>query len=970
MPTTGLVPGEVSLAHRSRTALAALVCMLAMLAGALAAAPATADGPHVEGVSDQNLGLWSGNYQDASTFFNSPFPSFFGQSWVGDPPSHIQYARFVTAPDAVTQGGACEQNLYNWFTYVTQTLHLVPVIAVWDVAEGGCADDGAPSTATYTTDIGQLLAYLDGIGAPKVQYIEAWNEPNSSSISSAQAAAYWTAANALCATDDCTAIAGDLVDNDPDQGSQSFEPGCANGLTYTHLASYETAYVAALGAARPAIWGFHPYFAVNCEQSTSVTTFEQNLPSPAGAVWFTEVGAWECVRGQSPARGATQQNSDAGYLVNTLMTAPDAPAQVFWYELAPLVYTQSCAKYADSALYEGTQAPGFLYARPAAATVYGVDDALAAVTDGASDESSGQATLHGTATPGGIYEGSYFFEYGPTNTYGLQTPSILLGPGLAPAAVSATVSGLTPGVAYHYRLVVVDTDNAERDGGDEVMTPPAVNAPADAPAGAAVTVSWSAITEPAPDDWVGLYPQGGSSAISGFYLDSCDAASSGAVPTAAGSCALNLPPGAGALYELRLFSAPSSVLLATSGTIGVPTLAAAPAMVAAGGSATVSWSDLSAPAPADWVGLYAQDGSQAGDFYLDSCAPASSGAVPADSGSCSYALPDAGGAYSLRLYSSVASGVVASSGELDVPALSAGSAVVPAGGAVTLSWSGVTAATSTDWVGLYASGGASALDGLYTDSCGATSSGSSAVSGSCTLAMPEAPGSYVLRLDAQPGSGPLASSGAITVPSPAMTPPDVPPPAVAPPVHAVAQASPAVPVDASAPLVSGDARAGHTLACAPGSWSGAPSAFAYSWLRDGAALAGSSASTHLVTAADAGHAIACTVIATNAAGASASAHSVPVSVLPLAPTARVLGVAVNRRARTVTVRFDATGDATGARCALVHAGSPRYSACSSPRTYAGVRPGRYALYVVARGPGGSQASATVYRFTVAPPPRG
>jgi len=44
-----------------------------------------------------------------------------------------------------------------------------------------------------------------------------------------------------------------------------------------------------------------------------------------------------------------------------------------------------------------------------------------------------------------------------------------------------------------------------------------------------VTVSWSAITEPASSDWVGLYAQGGSSAIGGA-TDSLRGASSGAVP--------------------------------------------------------------------------------------------------------------------------------------------------------------------------------------------------------------------------------------------------------------------------------------------------------------------------------------------------------------------------------------------------------------------------------------------------------
>ena len=207
------------------------------------------------------------------------------------------------------------------------------------------------------------------------------------------------------------------------------------------------------------------------------------------------------------------------------------------------------------------------------------------------------------------------------------------------------------------------------------------------------------------------------------------------------------------------------------------------------------------------------------------------------------------------------------------------------------------------------------------------------------------------------------------------TPPVIPPPVVPPapvvpsPVKAVATASPAAPVDALAPLISGAARAGHTLTCAPGSWSGAPTALAYSWLRDGATLAGASAANHLVTPADAGHALECAVTATNAGGVSAPVASAPVSILAFPPAARVLGVAVNRRARTVTVRFEATGDATTVRCALVRAGSPRYAPCNSPQTYAGVRPGRYALYVVARGPGGSQATPTVYRFTVAAPPR-
>ena len=366
--------GRRSLAGRG----ALLACVIGLVLS-VGAANASAAAPYVDGIADQNMGQWSGNYLDSSGFFSIPFPSFFAGTWVGAPPTHIRYARYVTAPDTVAQGGVCEQKLVNWFVYVTQTLHLTPVIGVWNVAAGGCAHHGPPSTAGYTTEIQQLLGLLNGLGDGPVPFLEVWNEPNASGVSASQAADYWAAANTVCQADGCTAIAGDFVDNDPDQGQQAFAPGCAAGLTYNkRLKPYEIAYVKRLGSARPAIWGFHPYYAVNCEQAASLTTFESNLPTPGGQIWFTEVGAWECHIGQSPPRGTARQLSDASYLVNQLMTSPPV-TRVFYYEIAAFVYTQSCAKYADSALYEANTAPGPLYARPvAAASVVSAPNMVAA----------------------------------------------------------------------------------------------------------------------------------------------------------------------------------------------------------------------------------------------------------------------------------------------------------------------------------------------------------------------------------------------------------------------------------------------------------------------------------------------------------------------------------------------------------------------------------------------------------------
>jgi hypothetical protein len=468
----------VSSAQRRATQrrwLMAGVAVLALLVLGATARSATAVPPYVDGIADQNIGAWNGNFVDGQGVFDEPFYDYFQQAWVGSPPSHIRYARFVTAPDVIAQGGACEQNLFNWYSYVTETLHLTPVIAVWDVAEGGCADHGVPSNVKYTADIEQLLAALRGLGTP-LQYLEAWNEPNASGVSAAAAAGLWSDAGAACAAAGCTALAGDFVDT-ADQGGLKFDPGCAANLTFNGLRSYEVAYVKALGGEVPAIWGLHPYIAVNCEQSTSLRTFAANLPhsSPPAQIWFTEVAAWECFDGQTPPRGPAVQQADAGYLVNTLMApgAPAAPTHVFWYEIAAPGWTQNCAKYTDSALYEADSAPGTLLARPAAQTVFGPDTELSATTGAASAVSSTQATLGGSEVPGGIYEGSASFQYGRTTAYGSQTPPIALGPGLSAEAVSAVISGLSPGTTYHYRLLAADTAGTAVEGLDAHFTTPA-----------------------------------------------------------------------------------------------------------------------------------------------------------------------------------------------------------------------------------------------------------------------------------------------------------------------------------------------------------------------------------------------------------------------------------------------------------------------------------------------------------------
>ena len=97
------------------------------------------------------------------------------------------------------------------------------------------------------------------------------------------------------------------------------------------------------------------------------------------------------------------------------------------------------------------------------------------------------------------------------------------------------------------------------------------------------------------------------------------------------------------------------------------------------------------------------------------------------------------------------------------------------------------------------------------------------------------------------------------------------------------------------PTVSGTPTAGQALQVTAGSWSQTPTALSYQWQRCNtngrlcASIAGATAATYTVTAADAGHALLATVQAT-AAGTSQSAWS-----LATPATAAVAGPAVSAR---------------------------------------------------------------------------
>jgi len=69
------------------------------------------------------------------------------------------------------------------------------------------------------------------------------------------------------------------------------------------------------------------------------------------------------------------------------------------------------------------------------------------------------------------------------------------------------------------------------------------------------------------------------------------------------------------------------------------------------------------------------------------------------------------------------------------------------------------------------------------------------------------------------------------------------------------------------PLVSGTGTVGQTLTCSTGTWLFSPT-YAYQWRRAGQTIAGATASTYVLVAADSGKNVDCAVIATNSNGST------------------------------------------------------------------------------------------------------
>ena len=91
-----------------------------------------------------------------------------------------------------------------------------------------------------------------------------------------------------------------------------------------------------------------------------------------------------------------------------------------------------------------------------------------ATTGSATSVTQSSATLNGTVNPNG-QSTTYYFRYGTTTAYGVQTTPASAGSGTTPVAIHRTISGLNGNTTYHYQLVAKNSAG-KTFGADQTLT--------------------------------------------------------------------------------------------------------------------------------------------------------------------------------------------------------------------------------------------------------------------------------------------------------------------------------------------------------------------------------------------------------------------------------------------------------------------------------------------------------------------
>jgi hypothetical protein len=334
--------------------------------------------------------------------------------------------------------------------------------------------------------------------------------------------------------------------------------------------------------------------------------------------------------------------------------------------------------------------------------------------------------------------------------------------------VAATTLALVAGLAF----VAAQAGSAVAGvlGGTSVTA--SLTAPSTVEVDQPFTVSWQT-SSPSSYDWIGVYRVGAPDsdwlASDWFYTSSCGRSIGTA--KASGSCSVNPGLAASVDYEFRLFHNGSFTRIATSAPLhAVDTTPSSFEDISASSVAT------SDPTPEEVVSWTTSEFTDTQVEYGQTASYGNSTTLGTNLSSIHKQYLSGlafNTLYHYRVKGRDASGNLAVSPDATFttagppagPTISATPTAVIPGGATTVSWSGVSSPTTSDWVGLYKSG---AADGaytkwFYTGTCASFTSSTKAGGGSCSVTMPAVGGTYEFRLFAAGGYTRLATSAPVTV---------------------------------------------------------------------------------------------------------------------------------------------------------------------------------------------------------------
>jgi phosphodiesterase/alkaline phosphatase D-like protein len=212
------------------------------------------------------------------------------------------------------------------------------------------------------------------------------------------------------------------------------------------------------------------------------------LLAPVGAASAVLILAAVAVAASSPtvATGTHSNVADnTAVLHGTVNPNGSATTYYFQWGLTPAYGVGSTARSAGhgtkpvavsttaGALIPGTTYHYRLVATNAAGTTLGADRTFTTtgnpppgVTTGpAAQVGKNSATVTAVITPNN-QSTAYYFQYGTTAGYGLQTSQEMVAAGAAPVTVTATLQGLEARTVFHYRIVALHGNAPAQGGGD------------------------------------------------------------------------------------------------------------------------------------------------------------------------------------------------------------------------------------------------------------------------------------------------------------------------------------------------------------------------------------------------------------------------------------------------------------------------------------------------------------------------